>query len=157
MANFALQISNFEKYGTFSYRFDEVGNVILNPSSSIFQQQFIDIPLRNVNYNNTKIASFYDFTFTEFTKPVSSSVSSSLPTDVIDEINNLTIQNQQLQGRLDTLIAQSELDNSSANKQLVRDIVIALRIQLGQGSSVADFQTDFPYLPIPIDQKDNAP
>lgn len=157
MADFALQISNFEKYGTFSYRFDEVGNVILNPSSSLFQQQFIDIPLRNINYNNTKIVSFYDILFTEFTKPVSSSMSSSLPIDVVDEINNLTIQNQELQNRLDLLINQSELDSSAANQQLVADIIIALRIQLGQGSSISDFQTDFPYLPIPIDQKDNAP
>ena len=157
MANFALQISNFEKYGTYSYRFDEVGNVILNPSSSIFQQQFLDIPLRNVNYNTTKIASFYDPTFIEFTQPISNNVSASIPTDVVDQINNLTVQNQQLQNRLDTLIAQSELDNSAANQQLVRDIIIPLRIQLGQGSSNADFQTIFPYLPIPVDQRDNAP
>lgn len=156
MANFALQISNFEKYGTFSYQFDEVGNVILNPSSSVFQQQYIDLPLRNVNYNNTKISSFYDIEFTEFTKPVSSSTSSSLPTDVIDQINDLTTQNAQLTDRLNNLIAQSELDNSAANIQLVRDIILALRIQLGQGSSISDFDTAFPYLPIPPDQKETA-
>jgi hypothetical protein len=157
MASFALQISNFEKYGTFSYRFDEVGNVILNPSSSIFQQHFIDIPLSNVNYDNTKITSFYDVEFTEFTKPVSANISSSVPTDVMDQINNLTDQNAQLTDRLNNLIAQSELDNSAANQQLVRDIILPLRIQLGQGTSAADFQTDFPYLPIPVDQRDNAP
>ena len=39
MANFALQVANFEKYGTFNYKFDEAGNVILNPKGgSVFKK-----------------------------------------------------------------------------------------------------------------------
>ncbi len=155
MADFTLQVANFEKYGTFNYKFDEAGNVVLNPSSSIFQQFYIALPLTLVNYNNTKVASFYDVAFTEFT-PASSNTTSSLPTDVTDEINNLQTQNTDLQNRLDNLIAQSELDSSAANTQLVKDIIVALRIQLGQGASSADFQTDFPYLPLTLEQRDNA-
>ncbi len=157
MADFALQISNFEKYGTFNYRFDEAGNVILNPSSSIFQQNFLSLPLSNVNYNSAKVNSFYDSTFTEFTKPETTNNTSSLPTDVVDQINSITAQNTELQSKLDTLIAQSELDNTAANQQAVKDIILGLRIQLGQGFSSDDFETDFPYLPIPLEQKDNAP
>jgi hypothetical protein len=156
MADFALQISNFEKYGSFNYRFDEAGNVILNPSSSIYQQNYIAIPLTNVNYNN-KIYSFYDNTFTEFVKPDPTEVGSNIPEDVVNQINSLETQNQELQTRLDTLIAQSELDNSAANLQAIRDIVLGLRIQLGQGFSAADFESEFPYMPIPLENRDNAP
>jgi len=156
MANFALQVSNFEKYGTFSYKFDDVGNVILNPSSSIFQQFYIALPLTVVNYNNTKLTSFYDVTFTEFTPPASGSMAKSLPNDVVDQINDLQTQNDDLQNRLNTLIAESELDNSAANVELVKDIIVALRIQLGQGTTTNDFQTSFPYAPLSIEQQDNA-
>lgn len=156
MADFKLQVANFEKYGTFNYKFDEAGNVILNPSSSIFQQFYISLPLNVVNYNDAKLTSFYDVTFSEFVSPTSGNATGSLPTDVIDQINDLQARNAELQDRLDNLIVQSELDSSSANAQLVKDILVALRIQLDQGSSVLDFQTDFPYLPLTLEQRDNA-
>lgn len=156
MADFTLQISNFEKYGTFNYWFDEAGNVILNPSSSMYQQNYIAIPLSNVNYNS-KISSFYDYTFTEFVKPEPTETESGIPADVVERINSLETHNQELQTRLDTLIAQSELDTSASELQAMRDIVLGLRIQLGQGFSSADFESEFPYMPIPLENKDNAP
>jgi len=156
MADFALQISNFEKYGTFNYRFDEAGNIILNPSSSTFQQNYLTLPLTNVNYNDNKIASFYDPTFTEFVKPEFSTTSSNIPIDVVDQINSLESQNQNLQIQLNELISQSELNSSAASLQAIKDIILGLRIQLGQGFSSADFESDFPYLPIPLEKKDNA-
>ena len=156
MADFTLQVQNFERYGTFDYKFDEAGNVVLTPSASIYQQFYISLPMANVNYNDTKISSFYDTTFTEFVNP-NLSVTSSIPTEITDQLNSVIIQNQELQDRLDSLVAQSELDNSSANAQLVRDIIIGLRMQLGQGFSTSDFNTVFPYLPISTDQQTNAP
>lgn len=157
MADFTVQITNFEKHGTFDYRFDEAGNIILNPSSSIFQQNYLSLPLSNINYNSSKILSFYDPTFTEFVAPTSTNLTSSLPTDVVDQINSLAAQNQDLTTRLNQVIALNELSNTAANIQAVRDIILGLRIQLGQGFSASDFQSDFPYLPISIEQRDNAP
>lgn len=156
MASFALQVANFEKYGTFNYKFDEAGNVILNPSSSVFQQFYIALPLTAVNYNNSKLTSFYDTVFTEFVSATPGSANSSLPNEVADQINDLQSQNVDLQNRLDSLVAQSELDSSAANAELVKDIIIALRIQIGQGATSSDFQNDFPYLPLTIEQQDNA-
>ena len=156
MADFTLQVQNFERYGTFSYKFDEAGNVVLNPSASIYQQFYVQIPLENVNYNDSKISSFYDTTFTEFVNP-NSVVTSSVPTEVSDQLNSVISQNKELQDRLDNLVAQSEQNNSAANAQLVRDIIIGLRMQMGQGFSTSDFNTIFPYLPISVDNQNNAP
>lgn len=156
MNDFTLQISNFEKYGAFNYWFDEAGNVILNPSSSMYQQNYISIPLINVNYNS-KVSSFYDYAFTEFVKPETSETESDIPTDIVNRINSLETQNQELQTRLDDLIARSESDTLAANLQAIKDIVLGLRIQLGQGFSSADFESEFPYMPIPLEEKDNAP
>ncbi len=156
MADFTLQITNFEKYGTYNYRFDEIGNVILNPSSSIFQQNFISIPLSNINYNTEKVSSFYDPTFTEFVKPVAPENAVSSSVEITDQLNAAITKNQELQSRLDSLILENEQVNTAANIQVVRDIILALRIQLGQGFSTADFQSEFPYLPLSVEQRDNA-
>jgi len=156
MATFTQDVINYEKNGTYSYKFDEAGNVVMNPSASVYQNFYISIPLANINYNDSKISSFYNTTFTEFVNP-NTIVTSSIPTEVTDQLNSVIAQNQELQDRLDALVAQDELNNSAANIQLVRDIILGLRIQMGQGFSAADFDTVFPYLPLTPDQQTNAP
>lgn len=149
MADFSQQVANFTNYGTYDYIFDDVGNEILNPSSSVFQQVYFALPLGNYNYNDSKILSFYNPAFTEFVPTTStSSVSSSVfPQEAIDQINAITYQNVQLQSQLENLIASSEMDSGSADTQSVKNIIIGLRIQLGQGSTASDFQDTYPYLP----------
>jgi SMC interacting uncharacterized protein involved in chromosome segregation len=75
----------------------------------------------------------------------------------INQINSLESQNQNLQNQLNELISQSELNNSTANLQAIKDIILGLRIQIGQGLSSSDFENEFPYLPIPLEKKDNSP
>ena len=155
MADFSQQIANFTNYGTYDYKFDVVGNEILNQSSSVFQQVYFSLPLRNYNYNNSKILSFYNPEFTEFLPAVDSSSIESLTIsrDNIDEINKITHQNTQLKGQLDALIAASQNDMSSANTQSTKNIITNLRIQLGQGITEKDFQDTYPYLPNPIESQ----
>lgn len=156
MTNFNQQINNFQNYGVYNYLFDEAGNEILNPSSSIFQQHFITFPTVNMDYDHDKIQSFYNPTLTEFTPPQATGSQSTLPQEIIDQINDITQKNQVLSNQLDDLIAKSELTSTDADSQLVRDIILTLRIQLGQGSTISDFFNEFPYLPIPIDQRDTT-
>ena len=154
MTDFIQQITSFKQYGTYNYIFDSEGNEVLNPSSSIFQQVYFSLPISLYLYNNSKILSFYDPTFTEFIPvPITSSVSSSLSQDVIDKINSISYQNSQLQNQLNILIANSQMNTSSADMQSVENTIINLRIQLGQGSVESDFQDVYPYLPIPIEQQ----
>jgi len=102
MTDFSQQIANFINYGTYNYKLDEVGNEILNPSSSIFQQVYFSLPLGNYVYSNSKILSFYDPQFIEFIPitPTSIVESSSFSQETIDKINAITNENQQLQGQL---------------------------------------------------------
>lgn len=153
MADFSQQVANFTNYGTYNYIFDVVGNEILNPSSSVFQQVYFALPLGNYNYNDSKILSFYNPTFTEFVPTTATaSVSASVfPQEAIDQINNITYQNVQLQSQLESLIASSEMNSGSADTQSVKNIIIGLRIQLGQGSTASDFQDTYPYLPNTIE------
>jgi len=158
MTDFSQQIASFINYGTYNYRFDSIGNEILNQSSSIFQQVYFNLPLGNFVYNNSKVLSFYNPTFTEFvpaspTSSTSASLSSSFPQAAIDQINAITYQNTQLQSQLNSVVASSSINTSSADIQSIENTIINLRIQLGQGSVPNDFQDIYPYLPIPPEQK----
>lgn len=153
MIDFSQQVTNFTNYGTYNYKFDVVGNEILNPSSSIFQEVYFSLPLGNYVYINSKVLSFYAPTFTEFIPAPTTSSVSVFPQDAIDHINAITYQNTQLQGQLESLIASSEMDSGSADIQSIKNTVIGLRIQLGQGSVFSDFENDYPYLPIPIESQ----
>jgi hypothetical protein len=155
MTDFSQQVANFINYGTYNYQFDSVGNEILNQSSSIFQQVYFRLPLGNFSYNNSKILSFYDPTFTEFIPvPLTGSLSSSLfPQAAIDQINAITYQNTQLQSQLSSLVASSSMNSSSADIQSIKNTIVNLRIQLGQGSVANDFQEIYPYLPVQLEQQ----
>jgi len=158
MTDFSQQIANFVNYGTYNYKLDEVGNEVLNPSSSVFQQVYFSLPLGNYVYSNSKILSFYDSQFTEFIPSISTPIveSSSFSQEVIDKIDAITNENKQLQGQLDSLIKVSEMNSSSADIQAAKSIIVGLRIQLGEGTTTSDFQTVFPYFPVPIESQ-NAP
>ena len=153
MVDFSVQIANYKNYGTYIYKFDSVGNELLNPSSSIFQQVYFSLPFANVEYDKSKLLSFYDPTFTEFI-PITSSIQTLVfPQEAIDEINAITYDNLQLQNKLQALVNASEQNTSSADISMIKNIIISLRIQLGQGTSVSDFYTTFPYNPIPVELK----
>ena len=158
MADFSQQVASFINYGTYNYQFDSIGNEILNQSSSIFQQVYFTLPLGNFVYNNSKVLSFYNPTFTEFVpvpsiSSTSTPLSASFPQAAIDQINAITYQNIQLQSQLTDVVASSSINTSSADIQSIENTIINLRIQLGQGSVLSDFQDTYPYLPIPIEQQ----
>lgn len=154
MGDFAQQIASFQSNGAYNYHFDSAGNEILNPSSSVFQENYLAFPTVYYVYDESKIVSFYDTKFTEFIPVVESGSTPPLPQDIIDQINEITQNNQILQNQLDAMISESEIDSTAANAQAVKDIIINLRIQIGQGANESDFRDNFPYLPIPIDQRD---
>lgn len=153
MADFTQQIKNFVSYGTYNYALDEVGNEVLNPSSSIFQQVYFALPLENYVYDDSKILSFYDPTFTEFVPPTTTGSTSTLPQEVLDQINTITAENLQLQSQLEALVASAEQNPAIAEQQSIKDTILSLRIQLGQGQTSADFSNEYPYLPIPFEDR----
>lgn len=151
MTDFSVEISNYKNYGTYIYKLDTVGNELLNPSSSIFQQVYFSLPLGNVVYNNSAVLSFYNPSFTEFVPTSGSTIAPMFPQDIIDKINAITLDNLNLQNQLQSLVNVSEQNTGSADASLIKTTIISLRIQLKQGTSTADFDTVFPYIPIPVE------
>lgn len=156
MTDFSREIANYKNYGTYIYKFDDVGNELVNPSSSIFQQVYFSLPFGNVVYNNAKIESFYDTTFTEFVPQPTSSTTSVFPQEAIDQINAITSDNIRLQDQLLSIVNASEQNSFIADASLIKNIIISLRIQLGQGTTTSDFDTVFPYMAIPVELRDST-
>ena len=149
MADFMEQINEFTSHGTYSYKFDDVGNIILNPSSSVFQEHYVQLRLTNATYDENKIKTFYNTEFVEFIKPVEESqASSSFATQT--EVDSIKKENEDLKSQLNDIISQSEQNSSAADIQAIKDIILQLRIELGQGKSELDFESEFPYLPIDL-------
>jgi hypothetical protein len=148
MSNFSQEISDFQHYGTYDYRFDNVGNLTFNSSSAMFNQVFLALPLLNVDYNNTKIQSFYNVQFEEFIPQVEITASLSSSADVLQtQLQTAQQENISLQSQLNDFILQSQV-SSSADVQATQQVILELRKALGQGRVDSDFSTTFPYTPI---------
>ncbi len=143
--DFSKEISDFQKNGTYVYEFDEGGNLVFDSSSLDFNQHYISLPLVNYKYDFVKVESFYDLTFKEFF-PTKTEVVVS--TTISPEIEQLTTENQQLKDQLAALTALADSNQTQADILATKQVILNLRIQLGQGTSEIDFSDVFPYLPL---------
>lgn len=148
MGDFSVNINNFQKYGTYQYKFDSNGNLIFNSSSADFSQVYLSFPLNNIIYNNEKIGSFYNIEFEEFI-PIQSSITSSA-IDIIsiqNELQTIQLENDTLKEQLNSYITQSQDTVGGIDNQLIKDVILELRKSLGQGRVDSDFSEVFPYAP----------
>jgi hypothetical protein len=152
MSDFSQDIQNFERFGAYNYNFDSVGNLTFNTGSAVFNQVYLAFPLSNISYNNSKIQAFYDVNFDEFI-PQSAAATSSLSAsaDVLQtQLEVVQQQNVDLQSQLNDFIAQSEVSSSAASDMAIQQVILELRIALGQGRVDSDFTDTFPYTPLNI-------
>jgi hypothetical protein len=148
MADFSTEIQQFIQGGTYEYKFDAVGNLYFNSSSTDFSQVYLKLPLTNVVYDNSKIAKFYDPTFVEFV-PTTGSVEVTSSVDALtQQLNIISQENSTMKVQLDNLIAQSNSTSNASDSQVVKQVILELRKALGQGRVDANFSDVFPYSPL---------
>ncbi len=146
MSDFSQQIQNFKRYGTYEYKFDSVGNLTFNSSSTDFSQVYLAFPLQNVFYNNDKIKSFYKVEFEEFVPQ--QLTSSAQQTEALQEqLQVIQQENITLKSQLDGFIADADVSGSVADKMATKQVIFELRKALGQGRVESDFSDTFPYTP----------
>ena len=156
MADFSKDIAQFQQNGTYTYKFDESGNLYFNSSSSDFSQVYLKLPLTNVVYNKSKIEKFYDPTFQEFIPTTVVTASAVNVDDLQAQLGVIQQENITLKSQLDTIISQSETTSASSDSQVVKQIILELRIALGQGRVAANFSNTFPYAPLVLPQTSSA-
>lgn len=146
MANFDQDIQNYKRYGTYTYKFDNVGNVVLNSSSSNFNQVYVAFPLQNAVFDDSKIKTIYNVNFEEFI-PQAETTSSVNVDDLLQQITTIQTENDSLKSQLDSVVVQSE-SASSADQLAAKQVILELRKALGEGMFDTDFSDTFPYTPI---------
>jgi hypothetical protein len=148
MTDFSKDIQQFQRYGTYEYKFDNVGNLIFDSSSMDFSRVYLSLPIENVDYNNSKIESFFDTEFTEFVPASNDENVSTIDNESQVIITNLEEENVSLKNQLGILIDKSNVDDNDANKAAIKQVILELRILLGEGRVDSDFSEDFPYAAI---------
>lgn len=147
MANFSQNIQDFQRYGNYVYNFDNVGNLTFNSSSEDFSQVYLSFPLYNITYDSSKINNFYTTTFTEFVAQATTEVTSSI--DILtQQVNTLQVENSTIKQQLDDLISLSETNSTISGDVAIKQVIISLRIALGQGRMISNFSPTFPYASI---------
>ena len=138
---FADEIQRFRNTGEYSYSFNSVGNLSVKPGSDTFSQNFLKIGISGEKYSLDRIISIYSLEFEEFIdRPLKNSVNGT--NDILDS----TIKTYELRIKeLENIHNQS----SELNSEILaaRDLIVKLRIKLGQGNSPGDFLDKFPYTP----------
>ena len=150
MADFSTNIHEFQKNGTYEYKFDPIGNLYFNSASADFSQVYLSLPLTNVVYNNSKIEQFYDPEFREFIPNTGSIELTSNMEALQQQLSVIQQENIGLKTQLDNVIAQSSatLDGSGPNQLAIKQVILELRKTLGQGRVDSDFSDTFPYTKI---------
>ena len=146
MADLSQDIAQFQKDGAYIYKFDKSGNLYWNSSSADFSQVYLSLPLINVVYNNAKIEKFYDPTFLEFLPTTAATAATASVDDLQAQLGVVQQENITLKSQLDSLIAENETTSNLSDSQAVKQIILELRIALGQGRVAANFSDTFPYL-----------
>lgn len=144
MQNFNENIQEFQRNGTYEYKFDNVGNLIFNEKSSDFSRVYLSFPLKNTTYNYSKVNSFYKLEFEEFI-PAKSEQKPQSTIEAEMKLQAAEEENSTLKVRLDTLISASESDSSQSKDLATKQVILELRKALGQGRVDSDFSADFPY------------
>jgi hypothetical protein len=147
MADFSQNIQNFQRYGTYTYKFDEVGNLIFNSSSVDFSQVYLSFPLVNVVYDNAKLTSFYNPDFVEFVPTDMVTATTTSTTDLQQQLDTVQQENDALKTQLDDLLIQPDNTNT-ADQQATKQVILELRKAIGQGRVDSDFSDTFPYTAI---------
>ena len=145
---FSQEITNFQRYGAYTYAYDSVGNVIFDSSSNNFSQVYLGLSLPNFLYDNAKLLNFYDPAFTEFIPQPSEPTVSPEVEQIQSELDAVTAQNTDLTKQLEDLIAINESTPSVADQAAAKEVILELRKSLGQGRVDSDFDITFPYAPV---------
>ena len=155
MANITLNynvsvkdIETFKNVGSFSNNIDEFGNIQLvfsSDQSTSGSLNYVKIPLKTFEYNDEKIK---DANNIEFTELQSVQVEEKRNIDeILQQYNNVVEENKILNNTINDLISKYEDNDDKQTIEALKNTIINLRIQLGQGRLISDFKEVFPYLP----------
>lgn len=142
MNTFAGEIDSFLLDVKFDNNIDSFGNVNISTSPKIISERYVAYKLKNSKYDSSKIESLYDVSIKNFNVSIQSETKSEISSDVYDK---LVFDNSELTVKLNNLIEEKDANSTSSDLIASRDLIVNLRIQLGEGTKETEFSDKFPY------------
>ena len=141
-------IINMISFGHVNSNINSSNVTVLN-TNLLSTGSLYSFPVINYGYDQSYIEANFDTTFSEFVTSSASTQSIQESQSLQIQLNNANVQLNATASLLNTLLSQSvNLGNTTSLLAANENLVIGLRIQLGQGSSSADFESTFPWRPL---------
>lgn len=145
------EVSTFKDFGTFTNNIDSFGNVqlvYLVAQSVNANVNYVKVPLKTFVYNQDKIIDANTNTI-EFTELNTLEAEQKRDTnEILQQYNTLLEENRILNQTVNELVEKYENNDDKSVIDALKNTIIDLRIQLGQGNVPSDFSDDFPFLPL---------
>ena len=133
----------------FDNNFDGFGNIVLNSSASSASQEYMEVSLYQYLYDVTSIENLYDVSID--IPVLNSQQENIINTDTLQDLYDIAVaKNQSLSASLSQAVAAADANSSQSDLTERRDLIIQLRIQLGEGTNASDFSTTYPYEALPL-------
>lgn len=142
-------VQKFKDFGTFTNNFDQYGNdqMVYSVSQSFDgKYNYVAVPLLDLQYNENSIVDTTNVEFTELQTPQTKQTQDV--NQILIQYNNLLEENRLLNQTVNDLVVKYENNDDKQVIAALKNTIINLRIQLGQGNVPSDFSDNFPFLPI---------
>jgi len=124
-------------------------SILLYTGMTTISGSLLSFPLNNLIYNSVYIDANFDTQFNEFTSSSLQTTSSITLQQLNLQLSQSNLQIFDLQTQLtSSLSAYNNAQSTTATLSASGDLIIQLRIELGEGSSSMDFETTFPWRPL---------
>jgi len=145
-------LSNVEKFknsGVFENNLDDNGNlqlIISDQQDSSAKTHYVSLELKTFSYDETKILDNNDLNFNELDDE--EEVDDRNLEEILNQYNSVVAENRILNDTVNTLVEKYENTDDKVVIESMKKEIINLRIELGQGNVVSDFDDTFPFLPL---------
>jgi hypothetical protein len=143
------EVDVFKKLGNFTNNLDSFGNyqLVFSVAQSMDGNlNYVKVPVKTFVYNDDKILDSNSIEFAELQTLQVEEKRDTL--ELLNQYNNLLEENRLLNQTVNSLIEKYENNDDKQVINALKDTIINLRIQLGQGNVPSDFGDDFPFLPL---------
>lgn len=155
MTNFLLQYKNSQieevmLSGSISSKYDENGNLMISSNETELSSSVISVNLYSPRFSSDYISKISDTNFSEFfsTSNSTEGTSSNLSSESNPLYQNQLEVNKELQSKINELELKLNDPEKISDQLTIKDTIIQLRIQNGEGTVESDFHDEFPYTAI---------
>ena len=143
------EVAAFKSFGTFTNNTDTFGNLqlVYSVAQSVNGNvNYVKVPLKTFVYNENKIVDSNSSDLTELQTPETQQKQNI--NEVLQQYNELLAENRILNETVNSLVEKYENNDDKQVIAAMKNQIIGLRIQLGQGKVASDFDDDYPFLPL---------